>query len=238
MLAPDNEELYPYYEDTVTESDWHLSAIHYLLAALRGHFGRRSDGWVFSNMFVYDQCGNTRRNVSPDVFVVFGSTRASRRVYRTWCDGGPPAAVFEVTSLTTRKADQTTKRTRYAEMGVQEYFLFDPLGEYLPGQLRVYRREGGELVPVVVQGRYRSELLGVDLVVEREILRVIDLETGQPYLTSEEERMGREEERKRADAERKRADVERKRADVERKRADALAEEVRSLRQRLEQHER
>ncbi|MCE7873500.1 Uma2 family endonuclease [bacterium CPR1] len=228
MLAPDNEELYPYHEDTVTESDWHLSAIHYLLAALRGHFARRADGWVFSNMFVYDQCGNTKRKVSPDVFVVFGSTRASRRVYRTWCDGGPPAAVFEVTSLTTRKADQTTKRARYGEMGVQEYFLFDPLGEYLPGQLRVYRREGGELVPVIVQGRYRSELLGVDLVVEREILRVIDLETGQPYLTSEEERMGRDEERRRADEERKRADE-------ERKRADALAEEIRLLREQLKQ---
>ncbi len=78
----------------------------------------------------------------------------------------------------------------------------------------MYRREGGELVPVVVQGGYRSDLLGVDLVVDREILRVTDLKTGQPYLTSEEERMAREEERKRA---------------------DALAEENRLLRQRLEQ---
>jgi Uma2 family endonuclease len=242
MLAPDQEEFYPYYEDTVTESDWHVVAIHYLLGALRAHFAERPDAWAFSNMFVYDQPGNRDRKVSPDVFVAFGCSHEKRRVFRTWLDGGPPVAVFEVTSRTSRKTDQHAKRIRYSEMGVQEYFLFDPLGEYLPGQFRVYRREGQELVPVVTQGSYRSELLGLDIVVEREFLRLVNLTTGAPYLSIEEarsivmaERERAEAERKRADAERERAVAERERTDAERLRAEALEEQVRQLQQRLDQ---
>ncbi len=223
MLAPDQEEFYPYYEDTVTESDWHVVAIHYLFGALRAHFADHPDAWAFSNMFVYDQPGNRDRKVSPDVFVAFGCTHEKRRVFRTWLDGGPPVAVFEITSRTSRKTDQQAKRIRYAEMGVQEYFLFDPLGEYLPGQFRVYRREGQELVPVVTQGRYRSELLGLELVVEQELLRLVNTTTGAPYFSAEEERAV--------------ALAERNRAEAERDRAEALEEQVRQLQQRLDQLE-
>ncbi len=229
MLASDQEAFYPYYEDTVTESDSHFTAITYLLLALRQHLAGRPADWAFANMFVYDQPGNRNRKVSPDVFVAFGCGHHTRRVFRTWVDGGSPVAVFEVTSLTSRRTDRTTKRVRYAEMGVEEYFLFDPLGEYLPGQLRVYRREQQDLVPVVTQGRYLSQLLGLELVVEGELLRLIDPVSRIPYLTQAESFVANEAAVRQADEERRRADAERRRADTERRRADALEQKLREL---------
>jgi Uma2 family endonuclease len=184
MLAHDREEdFYPYHEDKVTESDDHYVAIQYLVMAFRLHLANRPADWAFANMFVYDQEGNRNRKVSPDVYVCFGSGQHSRKVFRTWHDGGPPVAVFEVTSRSSRRTDQTTKRKRYEEMGVQEYYLFDPHEEYIPGQLRVFRREGSELVPVLTEKRHRSEFLGVELVVEGPMLRVIDLASDTPYPT-------------------------------------------------------
>ncbi len=200
MLASDQEAFYPYYEDTVTESDSHFTAITYLLLALRQHLARRPADWAFANMFVYDQLGNRNRKVSPDVFVAFGCGHHPRRVFRTWVDGGSPVAVFEVTSRTSRRTDQTTKRVRYAEMGVEEYFLFDPLGEYLRGQLRVYRRDNQDLVPVVTRGRYLSQLLGLELVVENELLRLVDPVSRVPYLTQAESFAANEAAVRRADA--------------------------------------
>ncbi|GMU54349.1 MAG: hypothetical protein AMXMBFR33_34950 [Candidatus Xenobia bacterium] len=200
MLASDQEAFYPYYEDTVTESDSHFAAITYLLGALRQHLADRPADWAFANMFVYDQPGNRARKVSPDVFVAFGCGHHTRRVFRTWVDGGPPVAVFEVTSRSSRRTDQTTKRVRYAEMGVEEYFLFDPLAEYLPGQLRVYRREHQDLVPVVTRGRYLSRLLGLELVVENELLRLVDPVSGILYPTQAESFLASKVERRRADA--------------------------------------
>lgn len=207
MLASDQEAFYPYYEDTVTESDSHFTAIAYLRGALRQHLADRPTDWAFANMFVYDQPGNRNRKVSPDVFVAFGCGHHPRRVFRTWVDGGPPVAVFEVTSLTSRRTDQTTKRVRYAEMGVQEYFLFDPLGEYLPGQLRVYRRQQQRLEPVVTGGRYLSSLLGLELLVENELLRLVDPVSGTVYPTLSESDAASQAALRQADAQRRRADA-------------------------------
>ena len=47
--------------------------------------------------------------------------------------------VFEITSRGTRLEDLGTKRALYAMLGVREYFLYDPLGEYLQPPLQGYR---------------------------------------------------------------------------------------------------
>ena len=46
--------------------------------------------------------------------------------------------VFEITSRVSRLEDLGIKRAVYAMLGVQEYFLYDPLGEYLRPLLQGY----------------------------------------------------------------------------------------------------
>ena len=56
--------------------------------------------------------------------------------------------IFEVTSSKTRKEDSVTKRDLYAKLGVLEYFLFDPLGDYLKPRLQGYRLEDDRYSPI------------------------------------------------------------------------------------------
>jgi len=79
-------------------------------------------------MLLYHEEGNPAACVAPDVFVVQGVAKRERCTYRLWEEGQPPAVVFEITSRGTRLEDLGTKRALYAMLGVQEYFLYDPLG--------------------------------------------------------------------------------------------------------------
>lgn len=226
-----DDDDYPYYEDTVTESDWHRIAIRYLELSLQRHFEGVPDVYVSSNMFVYYEKGKRDKKVSPDVFICFGVTTQQRKSYKVWENNGvAPFAAFEVTSESSRVSDQGSKRARYAQMGVQEYYLFDPLGEYLAGKFRAYRREGDELLPVVSGPRFTSPGLGMAFEVEDKLLRAYDGRTGQPYATTWEIEQARHDaEQARHDAEQARHDAE-QRLNEERRRVAELEEELRRLR--------
>src|SRR3712207_8954764 len=49
------------------------------------------------------------------------------------------SVIFEMTSAGTKNHDQEFKKTLYEQMGVKEYWLFDPRGEWVQGQLQGYR---------------------------------------------------------------------------------------------------
>ena len=72
-----------------------------------------------------------------------GVDKRERRTYRLREEGQPPAVVFEITSRGSRLEDLGTKRAVYAMLGVREYFLYDPLGEYLRPPLQGYRLQEG-----------------------------------------------------------------------------------------------
>jgi len=139
-------------------------------------------------MLLYYEEGNPTTCVAPDVFVVQGVAKRERRTYRLWEEGQPPAVVFEITSRGTRLEDLGTKRALYAMLGVQEYFLYDPLGEYLRPPLQGYRLQEGEYqrLPSGGEGELVSQVLGVELRVEAGRLRVVDLATGERLLTPAE----------------------------------------------------
>jgi Putative restriction endonuclease len=46
---------------------------------------------------------------------------------------------FEMTSPSTRNQDEGFKKDLYEQMGIQEYWQFDPKGEWIPEQLRGYQ---------------------------------------------------------------------------------------------------
>src|SRR5207248_1015360 len=62
----------------------------------------------------------------PDVAVVKGVPYAKRRSWRVGRTGPPPQVVFEILSQETWEKDCGEKLRKYALMGMQEYFTYDP----------------------------------------------------------------------------------------------------------------
>ncbi len=172
----------------MAETDVHIDALLYLREALKDYFRDAPQVYVAGNMLLYYEEGNPAACVAPDVFVVQGVAKRERRTYKLWEEGQPPAVVFEITSRGSRLEDLGTKRVVYAMLGVREYFLYDPLGEYLRPPLQGYRLQEGEYQRLLPggEGELVSQVLGVELRVEAGRLRVIDPETGERLLTPAE----------------------------------------------------
>ena len=185
----------------MAETPEHRDVMIDAIQVLRRHFAGRPDVYVSGNMMMYYEEGEPRRCVSPDVFVAVGVEDKDRRTYLLWREAKGPDFVLEVTSKSTRRNDQVTKRTLYEWMGVSEYVLYDPLGEYLDPPLQGYRLVGGEYVEL--EGRrlpggaraLHSEVLGLSLHVRARdrALRLHDPASGEDLLTFGEEAAAREE---------------------------------------------
>ncbi len=173
----------------MAESDLHQDEMFALKHALREHFRDVPDVYVASNLFFYFKQGDPRSVVAPDVFVVKGVSKERRKKYLLWEEGGRvPCLVIEVTSASTRREDLSSKKACYERLGVEEYFLFDPLGDYLKPRLMGYRLSEGRYQPITPSGDLlESRTTGVFLRVEGVQLRVIDAATGIPFLRPEEE---------------------------------------------------
>jgi Uma2 family endonuclease len=177
----------------MAETDVHIDALLYLREALKDYFRDAPQVYVAGNMLLYYEEGNPAACVAPDVFVVQGVAKRERRTYKLWEEGQPPAVVFEITSRGSRLEDLGTKRVVYAMPGVREYFLYDPLGEYLRPPLQGYRLQEGEYQRLLPggEGELVSQVLGVELRVEAGRLRVIDPATGERLLTPAEAQAAR-----------------------------------------------
>jgi Uma2 family endonuclease len=208
----------------MAESDVHLGVIMHLVQALRDHFVADPHVYVAGNLLLYLEKG-TRSSVAPDVFVVQGVPKQKRKTYLLWEEGQVPCFVLEATSKTTRREDLEDKKLLYAKLGVEEYFLFDPLGEYLRPRFQGLRLRGGEYqpIPVSVDGSLISRKLGVVFVPDGDSLRMRDVVTGQPLL-------GYEDWKARAQAAEERAQAAEERAAEAEARARALTEEIERLR--------
>jgi Uma2 family endonuclease len=207
------------------ETDVHIDALIYLREALRDHFRDDPQMYVVGNILLYYEEGNPTACVAPDVFVVQGVAKGERRTYRLWEEGQPPAVAFEITSRGSRLEDLGTKRAVYAMLGVREYFLYDPLGEYLRPPLQGYRLQEGEYqrIPPAGEGRLTSQALGLELRVEDGRLRLINPVTGERLLTPAEALMARRVADARAS--RAEAELERLRAELTRLRRETRTSE-------------
>ena len=185
------------------ESDLHITCMLYVFDALKRHFEKRArkDVYVSANSFLYYERGNRRAVVAPDVFVVRGVPSHLRDSYLLWQESKGPDFVLEVTSASTRREDEGRKREVYAALGVEEYFLYDPRGEYLAPPLQGYRLQAGEYRPLpsltVLPGgvpSVRSDVLGLELRDRRaeRMLRLHDPATEQDLLTYREAERARE----------------------------------------------
>ena len=191
----------------MAETPVHRDCIIDTIGALREHFAGRPDVYVSGDMFVYYEEGNPRASVVPDVFVVVGAVKDEwreggwRETYKLWEEPKGPDFVLEVTSRSTRRDDQVRKRALYGRLGVSDYFLYDPRGEYLAPPLQGMRLRGSGYVPLSPvgvpggggQGMW-SEALGLYLCRRGQALRVYDPATGRVFLTHREEAAARRKE--------------------------------------------
>jgi Uma2 family endonuclease len=172
------------------ETDQHRDLMTDLIFALKW-FLSNVRAYVAGNLFVYFEEGHPRSFVAPDVFVVLGVQQRQRRIYQAWKEGGRlPDMVIELTSKKTQAADQTTKLALYARLGVREYFLFDPYGEYLEPRLQGYRLVNGSYEPMP-EYPLRSVVLGLDLREEDNALRLYNPITGVRLPTAVEVELSR-----------------------------------------------
>jgi Uma2 family endonuclease len=170
------------------ETGFHVTVILYLCGALRYFFRKARKVYVAANMLFYYEEGDPTAVKAPDVFVVKGVAKHDRRTYKLWKEKVAPCTIFEITSRKTSVEDKGNKRALYEMLGVREYFLFDPLGEYLKPRLQGLRLVKGLYQPMTLaaDGTLRSEELGCILRPDGSLLRVVDPESGQPVPTMEE----------------------------------------------------
>ncbi|MDA0267955.1 MAG: Uma2 family endonuclease [Cyanobacteria bacterium] len=186
MTGLSSQVLIPTYPSTdgepVAETFVHLYAMLITLEVLRQYLaGQRAT--VLSNQFLYYAQGLPRLRVAPDVMVIFDVEPGGRDHYKIWEEGAVPTVIFEMTSEGTQEQDQSFKKTLYEQLEVQEYWLFDPKGDWIPEKLRGYRWQASGYVSIT---NGISSCLGLRLAVEDTLIGFYRLDTGEKLLIPDE----------------------------------------------------
>lgn len=156
--------------EPVAESDHQFYPLTDTVRMLKLYLADRPDVYVAGNMLVYYRVNDVTARLAPDVFVVFGVPNHLRPSYFVWREGKAPDFVLEIASASTVNNDLGDKRNKYAELGVTEYWRFDPTGECLYPRLQcdVLGADGQYRAAALSQAadgavRGHSPLLGLDL---------------------------------------------------------------------------
>ncbi|AFZ18976.1 Uma2 family endonuclease [Allocoleopsis franciscana] len=168
--------------EPVAETYDHLYAILTTLEVLKQYLvGRQAT--VLANQFLYYAQGFPKVRTAPDVMVIFDVAPGGRDNYKTWEEGQVPVVIFEMTSPGTKDQDKTFKKTLYEQLGVQEYWLFDPKGEWIAEKLQGYRLREDTYTPITDS---RSEPLKLRLAVEGKLIGFYREDTGEKLLIPDE----------------------------------------------------
>jgi Uma2 family endonuclease len=190
-----NDDLPILYEDEgqeeMGESTPHTDADQGLSMAVAEHLRERPNHRVMSNLNVYYHPTDRRAYVSPDVMVVVTEGPLPRKLPSYRIEPGRPAPVLVIEILSRRsfqQQDLTNKPDIYGALGVAEYILIDPTGDFLPERVLLKRWVDEETWDDEQDpdGGVTSRL-GFRIVIEEDDRpRVIDLATGRRYLRPDE----------------------------------------------------
>ncbi len=191
FTATESEIFYPIEDGKpLAESPEHFQVILNTFTVLAQYL-QGQKAVVMSNQFLFYIQHNPRARVAPDVMVIFDVDHSDRQNYKIWAEGETPKVVFEMTSLSTRNEDTGFKYSIYEQMGVEEYWLFDPKGEWIPEKLRGYRLQN-----IVIAGNEEiiyqpikdsiSQALQLRLQVEDKLLSFYRLSNGEKLLIPDE----------------------------------------------------
>ena len=168
--------------EPVAETFDHLYALLITLEVLRQYLAEQR-ATVLGNQVLYYAQGFPKLRTAPDVMVIFNVEPGGRDNYKIWEEGEVPSVIFEITSAGTRNQDEGFKKTLYEQMGVQEYWQFDPKGEWIPEKLRGYRLHGETYEPIADS---QSQPLQLRLSVEGKLIGFYRLDTGEKLLIPDE----------------------------------------------------
>ena len=179
----------------MAESQVHVWTMMDTISPLRLHFQHRDDVYVGGNLMMYYVEGDPTKPVSPDVFVAFGPSREPpRELWKTWEEGKFADFVLELTSMRRKTRDDVFKPVLYRRLGVTEYWQYDPEGDYLDPPLKGRRLNAeGKYEPIPLSTspkgiRYgTSKVLGLQLCITDDRLRLLDATTGKFLLTYKED---------------------------------------------------
>ena len=116
---------HPTEEDLMGETSFHADLVNYLLAVLRWLFHGRLYA-IYDNLNFYQTSNWKEYPLAPDIAIIPGIAHLPVRSWRVGKSGPAPQVVFEIASEETWHKDLDDKPLRYAHMGVQEYFAYDP----------------------------------------------------------------------------------------------------------------
>jgi Uma2 family endonuclease len=221
-LPPGEDEL-PSDDGEPMETNEHRMQMVLLIQSLKEGWAHRDDFFVAGNMFVYFSESQVKHNDfrGPDVFVVLGTTRRSRKSWVAWGEEGKlPDVVIDLLSFRTRHVDRGEKMRIYSKIWrTPEYFLYDPIGHEFEG----YRLDPAtlEYAPIVANenGDLESRVLGLRLGLREGVFEDVKwtwlrwLDARGALLPTAQER----------------AEAERQRADAAQRRAQELEARVRDL---------
>lgn len=181
--------------EPMAETDIHRKLILYLTSCLEIFYADREDVYVSGNIMFYYVEGNPKEVISPDVMVCFGIPKGERTSYKTWAENNVvPSVVIELSSRGTWSKDLDEKYFLYERLGVKEYYIFNPLYPKNSPVFLAFRLEDGEFHKVSTSDdRVKSDVLGLELVVLKNTLRIFNPNT-QEFLKIPEELAERVEE--------------------------------------------
>ena len=221
MAKKFGHEVVYYYDSHPTEDDLrgvpsaHSQLVHYLMDVLMWQFrGQRCA--VHKNLNFYHTPDPNEYPMDPDIAVIKGVERRPVRSWRVGKTGPAPQVVLEIGQEETWKRDLEEGPIRCAQMGVKEYFAYDPNEPPLSRNAvrRLFgwqlEKDSGDMseMPLRADGSLWSQHLESFLVPDGDYLRLYD-SIGHRRLTEVEDKT-----EVRHAAER---------------RAEALAEKLRSL---------
>jgi len=185
---------HPTQEDLMGETSPHAALVSYLMQVLKWLF-RGQVCALYENLNFYRTQNPKEYPLAPDVAVIKGVAFRHLRSWKVGKTGPAPHVVFEIASEETWKNDVQDKPLKYALMGVEEYFYYDPDAPASPSWRQLHRSLLGwqfnkttgaisEMQPDE-HGRLWSEHLASFLVLDGIYLRLYD-RTNQLRLTAEE----------------------------------------------------
>lgn len=173
----------------MSETRTHFRMMACLYSSLRTLFGNRSDVYLGAHTPLHYAEQQAELHKTPDLVVVKGGrSNADRAALHSWEEHAIPAVVFEITSPATWLEDLVNKSALYMRLGVKEYFIFDPQAAVLKEGVQGLRLHNGEYVPIAPnkEGALASQELGVQLVRQGDLLRLLDPESKQVIPWGEE----------------------------------------------------
>ncbi len=231
--------------EPVANNTEHLDHIIATKLSFEHYFKDRDDVFVASDLLWYPVEGNAGVASAPDVMIIVGRPKGSRKSYKQWEEGGiAPQVVFEFLSESNSVGEMARKAEFFDTYGVQEYYIYDMRRKKLTVSIR-YKESDFFMDEIADMKDWTSPRLGIRITVEEDGLKLYKpdgtmypsyeeylempnlLENAQLRANQETKRAN--EENKRANEEQQRANEERQRANEERQRADALAAKLREL---------